>query len=117
MLFVGHAVLFIIDDFVIAIESKPVLHIAAHAENGHGLVRGRIVLQPLWPAAGPNRTGPANESRASSSAIAGIPKNGPTPYKNSTSTTSTPEVAKPQPRHPVPFDHHDDEQRRCRRGR
>jgi hypothetical protein len=40
VLFIGHAGLFIIDDLVIAIESKSVLDVPAHAKDGNGLVGG-----------------------------------------------------------------------------
>ena len=45
MLAVRDAVLLVVHDFMIAIEGKAVLDIAADAEDGHGLVGGREGLQ------------------------------------------------------------------------
>ena len=40
MLLVGHAGLFVVDDFMIAIEREAVFHVAANPKDGNGFVGG-----------------------------------------------------------------------------
>src|SRR5208282_995393 len=56
MLFVGNTCLFIIDDLVVAIESKPVLHIAANTKDGNRFVGRGKAAQPVGEGARRVRT-------------------------------------------------------------
>ena len=61
MLFLGNAALFVIDDLMIAIESKAVFHVAPDAENGNPFAGGSEVEQPVGQ--GPGGIGSVGSSR------------------------------------------------------
>src|SRR5580700_4213771 len=105
MLFVRHACLFIIDDLVVAVESKSVLHVAANPKDGNGFVgRGK----PPQPVSERARRGGAIEQ--SNHALGGSDRwsaeEGPKPIKEEDKNNQDSAGGKAQARNAKTVDHH-----------